>query len=402
MGSAQSNASTWLPRLDAEVPRLIEFLGSNSRKAASPVPGVPPTIGVLKGTGIGKEVIEATFRVLSAVEQALGIRFKLSYGGPIAEEAEARFGQALPDSVVEFCRGIFDEGGAILSGPGGGRYVYDLRRRFDLFCKFVPVRPWPELASAGKLLPAHLRGVDILIVRDNVSGVYQGESRTTTASAGRIVEHRFSYEESDVLRLAHVAARAAANRRGKMHVIVKDGGLPAMSALWREAGATAARSCGVEAVPMNVDRAAYELIQHPADFDVLVAPNLFGDVLADITGVLLASRGVTFSGNFNGDGHAVYQTNHGCAHDLTGRDMANPAGQILSLAMLLRESLGIRRAADCVESALAAAWRQGWRTADVAEPGCQIVGTRAMADCVAENIVQLTESRRHEAQAVAG
>src|SRR5207245_1461202 len=115
-------------------------------------------------------------------------------------------------------------------------------------------------------------------------------------------------------------------------------------------------------------------------FDVIVTPNLAGDILADIAGVLVSSRGVTFSGNFDAQGHGVYQTNHGCAADLAGTDTANPAGQFLSLAMLLRESFALDRAAGLVERALAEVWRAGWRTADLAEPGCRVIGTQAITE----------------------
>jgi 3-isopropylmalate dehydrogenase len=111
---------------------------------------------------------------------------------------------------------------------------------------------------------------------------------------------------------------------------------------------------------------------------------------------LVSSRGVTFSGNFDPQGHGVYQTNHGCAHDLAGTDTANPAGQIFSLAMLLRESFGLDNAADLIEKSLAEVWRAGWRTADLAEPGCRILGTKAMAGKVAEQIFHSQEIKSHE------
>jgi len=231
-------------------------------------------------------------------------------------------------------------------------------------------------------------------VRDNAGGVYQGEWRTRNTSAGRVADHAFSYSESQVRRIAEVAARAASNRRRLLHVIVKDSGVPSISALWRAVSQAVALQHGVEAKFMNVDLAAYELIRHPSKFDVMLAPNLFGDILADISGALLGSRGVTFSGNYDGGGHGVYQTNHGCAHDLAGTDTANPAAQILSLAMLLRESFGLDEPATLVESALAAAWAKGWRTADIAEPGCHTVGTSAMAEQVAAEVLRLAEARR--------
>ena len=294
---------------------------------------------------------------------------------------------------MNFCAGVFKLGGAILSGPGGGRYVYDLRRRFDLFCKFVPVQPSPELARAGKISPQFLKNVDLLIVRDNTGGVYQGQWGDRTTDKGRVAEHSFNYSEGEVFRIVEVAARAAAHRRGQLHVIVKEGGVPTVTALWRDVGDAVARKHGIEAKFMNIDLAAYELIQNPAWFDVIVAPNLFGDIIADVCGILVSSRGVTFSGNFNAHGHSVYQTNHGCAHDLAGMDTANPAGQILSLAMLLRESFGLDEAAALIEKSLAATWRAGRRTADLAEPGCRILGTKAMGEKVVEEVLRLAGSK---------
>jgi 3-isopropylmalate dehydrogenase len=350
-------------------------------------------IGVLEGTGIGPHVVRASLQVLQAVEQAMGLKFEVRQGGLIGEEAAASCGQWLPDDTAVFCADVFQAGGAILSGPGGGRYVYDLRRRFDLFCKFVPVQPAPELASAGRIAPCFLKDVDLLIVRDNTGGVYQGQWGDRATDHGRVAEHSFRYGEAEVHRLVEVAARAAADHRGKLHIIVKEGGIPTVTALWREVGGAVARRHGMEPVFMNVDLAAYELIQNPANFDVIVTPNLFGDILADVTGVLVSSRGVTFSGNFDPRGHGVYQTNHGCAHDLAGTDTANPAGQILSLAMLLRESFGLDAAAALVEQSLAAVWRAGWRTADLGEPGCTILGTQAIAEKVAEQVMRGTEKK---------
>ena len=176
-----------------------------------------------------------------------------------------------------------------------------------------------------------------------------------------------------------------------MHIVVKEGGVPTVTALWRDVGGAVARRYGVEAPFTNVDLAAYELIQNPAQFDVIAAPNLFGDILADVAGALVSSRGVTFSGNFDAHGHGVYQTNHGCARDLANADIANPAGQILSLAMLLRESFGLDTAATLIEKSLAEVWHAGWRTADLAEPGCRILGTNAMADKVAEQVLRSAE-----------
>ncbi len=381
---------------------LSRFLKPAEPASESPM-FTKPLIGVFEGNGIGPEVISAALKVLAVIQEALGVECELRHGGAIGEQAEADCGHALTDDVVKFCEDIFNHGGAILNGPGGGRYVYDLRRTFDLFCKFVPIQPWPELMRAGKLVPQQLRGVDILLVRDNAGGVYQGEWAACETTDGRFASHSFNYTEAQVRRVIEVAARAAAARRGQLHIIAKQGGVPAITALWREIGFEVARRHRVEPVLMNVDLAAYELIQRTQKFDVIVAPNLFGDILADIAGVLVGSRGMTFSGNFDGSGRAVYQTNHGCAHDLAGRDVANPAGQILSLAMLLRESFGMDRAARLIETSLAETWRQGWRTEDIIEPGCRLAGTRAFTQRVVEEIARRSEQESlHETRAVAG
>jgi 3-isopropylmalate dehydrogenase len=335
------------------------------------------------------------------VEQVTGLKFELCHGGAIGEEAEKHFGASLPESTARFFTEIFARGGAILNGPGGGRYVYDLRKRFDLFCKFAPIRPCPQLSRIAPVIANNAHPMDMLIVRDNIAGAYQGHWSTHETEAGKIAEHTFSYTSRQIQRLAEVAARAAAARRGKMHVIVKDGGLPAVTALWREVSVAEAIRQEVEAIFVNVDLAAYEFIRNPGQFDVVLTPNLFGDILVDITGALLGSRGVTFSGNYDPAGNGVYQTNHGCAHDLAGADVANPAGQILSLSMMLRESFGLGDAATLIETALAAAWQDGWRTADIAEPDCRVVGTRAMAEQVSQYVLRLAEKPTHEIRVAA-
>lgn len=318
---------------------------------------------------------------------ATGLRLcKVRRSETIFDTAKRDGGSPLPEAIVRFNAGVFEAGGAVLSGPVGGRHVYDLRRQFDLFCKLVPVRPWPQLARSAQIAADELARVDMLIVRDNAGGVYQGRWETRGTPAGQVAEHAFSYSEKQVFRLAEVAARAAMHRRGRLHIVVKDAGLPSISALWREVGEAVSDQYGLEARFMNVDLAAYELIHKPSVFDVVLTPNLFGDILVDVTGALLGSRGVTFSGNFDAAGNGVYQTNHGCALDLTGADVANPAGQMLSLAMLLRESFGLDEAAALIERALAGTWALGWRTADVAEAGCRVVGTKAMAEQVARQV----------------
>jgi 3-isopropylmalate dehydrogenase len=350
-------------------------------------------IGVLPGEGIGPEVIGAALTVLSAVESAGGARFEVRTGGPIGREAEVLSGRTLTEEVASFCADLFGAGGAILAGPGGGRFVYDLRRRFDLFCKISPLCPMDALAHAGRLKVSAVAGADILILRENVGGVYQGEwSEASDPTEGRVCDHRFRYSERQVRRILEAAAALASRRRGQLAVVVKDSGIPAVSALWRDVGEAAASRAGVRAVFTDVDLMAYRLIQEPRAFDVIAAPNLFGDILADLGAVLLGSRGLSFSGNFSEDGAAVYQTNHGSAPDLAGLDQANPIGQIASLAMLLRESFGLAREAAWIEAGIGDVLRLGLRTFDILEEGTSLVGTAEMGERIASAVLRLARA----------
>ena len=351
----------------------------------------PYVLGVLEGEGVGPEVIGAALGVLAALD---GPKFDIRMGGAIGHKAEALDGKLTPD-IASFCDDIFSAGGVILAGPGGGRFVYDLRRRFDLFCKIVPLLVSNELAEQNRLKERFLKDVDIVLLRENCSGLYQGEAAVEDhASEGRRVTHTFAYSEREVRRVVQPAAGIAASRRGKLTVVVKDGGLPAISDLWRDCATAAAQAVGIKCSFANIDLAAYQMIQEPRNLDVIVAPNLFGDVLADLGAVLIGGRGVSFSGNFAGDGTAVYQTNHGSAFDLAGQDRANPVGQIFSLAMLLRESFGLFEEAALIENAVASVWREGWRTVDLGGVGNRIVGCAQMGELVAASVAKLGKVRR--------
>ncbi|MFO0745794.1 MAG: isocitrate/isopropylmalate family dehydrogenase [Myxococcota bacterium] len=341
-------------------------------------------LGVFPGEGVGPEVVRAALAVLDAVRAAVGLEVEIVEGGVIGHESESAFGQPLSEPAVALCEAVFARGGAILHGPGGGRFVYDLRRRFDLFCKLVPLRAHRALVAQSRLKPEHVDGVDIVLVRDNAGGIYQGTWDERTTDEGRFASHTFGYAERDVRAIVAVAVRIAAARRGELLVVVKEGGVPTVSRLWRDVAEDEARAAGIRVRTVNVDLAAYQLIQSPRSLDVVAAPNLIGDVLADLGAVIEGGRGVSCSGNFTPSGLGVYQTNHGAAYDLAGSDRANPVGQILSLAMLLRESFGRGDAARLIETAVEWAWRRGALTDDLARVdrpavGCVEMGARVAA-----------------------
>lgn len=346
-------------------------------------------VGVIAGEGIGAEVIDAALLVLAAVTRATGSHLDVRR----MAEAPARpqDHNALTGACVEFCDATFAQHGALICGPMGGRFVYDLRARFDLYCKLVPLRPSPALADAGIVRPERLSNVDVLIVRENVGGLYFGESGRR--ENGQVAYHHFAYRAEHVNRIIEVAADLARLRRGKLSVIIKSGGLPDVSALWSEAAAAVRSGAALAVESVEVDNASFQLVADPQRFDVVVAPNLFGDILADAATVLLGSRGMSYSANFGANGRAVYQTGHGAAQDLARSDRANPVAQILSSAMMLRESFGLTSEAEAIETAVENVLASGVRTQDIAGPDSTIVGTQALAERIATDAARLAGER---------
>jgi 3-isopropylmalate dehydrogenase len=345
----------------------------------------PFVVGILRGEGSGPELIDAACNVLNAVAEPCRLNLCIKTGGDIGSLSAKRTGEFLADEVAQFCGEIFADGGAIMTGAAGGRFVYDMRRRFDLYYKLNPLRSYPELRDVCRMkLPA--QPLDILLVRESLQGVYQGISVEAIFDDGRQIEHTFVHTEKQVRAVMEVAASAAQRRRKILSVIGKNSGLPAIHSLWRACALEAAGTFRVEASFLDVDYAAYKLLQEPESFDVIVAPNCFGDILSDLGGVLAGSRGLTFGASYAADGAAVYQTNHGAAHDRAETDTANPVGQIFSLAMMLRQTFGLGSAARLIEDSVRALWRAGWRTADLSEPGCKVAGTRQFGELVAREI----------------
>jgi 3-isopropylmalate dehydrogenase len=265
--------------------------------------------------------------------------------------------------------------------------VYDLRERFRLFWKLNPIGVWPELDRARVLKPEAVRSADLVVVRETLSGLYAGSTvEVCECDGARSLEHRFLQSEQRVRRFLGAAARLAVQRSGRLAVVVKSGGLPELSAVWREAGAAESAAAGVEFRCLDIDFASYLMIQDPRSLDVVAAPNCFADILSDIGGVLMGGRGLTYGGSFGEQGEAVYQTNHGAAYELEGTGRANPLGQILSMAMLLRESFGLRAEADAVVGAVRRTLGRGVATADIAWRGCEVVGTAELTGMVVEEV----------------
>jgi 3-isopropylmalate dehydrogenase len=368
-------------------PRLSSTLNGGARPFDA---AAPHRIGILLGEGVGPEVVPVALDLLDVLRAHSSRSFEIRSGGLIGYPAKEVFGSSLSHEVTDFAREIFDGRGALFCGPGGERFVYELRREFDLYCKYTPLEPLPELRAAGSVRPEMVAGTDIVAVRENMGGLYQGEwSLDSHADGNRHASHSFSYSEPSVRRILHVAMRLAASRRGRLHVVLKPGGAPSISSLWRGCADDLAAEYGVELFEHEIDNAVYQMIANPAQFDVLVSPNMFGDVLADCGSLLLATRGLSYSGNFGDQGRAAYQTGHGAARDIAGKGIANPVGQILSLGMMLRETFDWPEADAALREAVRMTYRQGKCTGDVAMPDHEVVGTAAFGKAVKDNLEQI-------------
>ena len=343
---------------------------------------------VLPGDGIGPEVTAQATRVLETVAATFGFGLELREA-PIGGAAFDAVGRPLPDDTLALCR----EADALFLGAVGGpqwaevavelrpeQGLLNLRQALGLFANLRPIKTHPELAAASPLRPERLEGVDIIIVRELTGGIYFGERGRTESAAFDTCE----YSVSEVERICRVAGRLAQERRQKVTSVDKANVLDT-SRLWRETATRlfATEFPAVELEHLYIDAAAMHLLSRPADFDIMVTDNMFGDILSDEASMLIGSLGMLPSASLSAAGTGLYEPIHGSAPDIAGQDMANPCGAILSIAMLLRHSFALPEAADAVELAVRKTLEAGVRTADLAAiDGEKPAGTAAFGDAV--------------------
>jgi 3-isopropylmalate dehydrogenase len=358
----------------------------------------------IPGDGVGPEVIAAARRVVDAAGERFGFTvewIEVLAGGVAIDEYEV----AIRPADIERCR----TADAVLLGAVGGpkwsdpsarvrpeQALFALRSGLGLFANLRPVTVHPALVPSSPLRPELLEGVDLLIVRELTGGIYFGQpSEERPSQAGREAVDTMVYNEGEIRRVVLLAGAMAAKRRGKLTSVDKANVL-ATSRLWRKVvDEERRRFPSVEVSHQLVDSCAMLLVRKPADFDVIVTENLFGDILSDEAAVLVGSLGMLPSASL-GDRltqhgtFGLYEPIHGSAPDIAGEDKANPIGTILSAAMLLRLSLGLDEAARAVEAAVNDTLGRGWRTVDLADPddpddGLVVVGTTGFATAVIES-----------------
>lgn len=354
------------------------------------------TITLLPGDGIGPEIMAQGRRVLDAVATRFGHTFTFHEGliGGCAIDAT---GTALPEETLGLC---LNSDAVLLAAVGGPRWsdpqapvrpeqgLLGLRRAMGVFANLRPVVVPDALADASPLRPERVRGVDVLIVRELTGGLYFGTPQgRETVNGERSAVDTMRYTESEIRRVVRLAFELARGRRRKVTSVDKANVL-ASSRLWREVThEVAADYPDVECEDILVDACAMYLINRPADFDVIVTENMFGDILSDEASMIAGSLGMLPSASLGEPGRpGLYEPIHGSAPDIAGRDIANPLATILSVAMMLRSSLGLAEEAAAVEAAVAQALAEGARTADIARPGEPSIGTAEMGARVAARI----------------
>ncbi|MCS6927167.1 MAG: 3-isopropylmalate dehydrogenase [Candidatus Binatia bacterium] len=354
-------------------------------------------IAVFAGDGIGPEVIGEAIAALQVVEKTFNcpLSFEYALAGGCSIDT---YGVALTDSALRLAK----ESDAVLLGAVGGpkwddpkasvrpeQAILALRKELGLFANLRPVRVNPHLLNASTLKPEVLEGVDVVVVRELTGGVYYGRpSERRIGAAGREAVDTIFYTEGEVARLMRTSFELARKRRKKVTSVDK-ANILATSRLWREvAHEVAAEYPDVQYEDVLVDAMAMHLIRRPRDFDVIAAENMFGDILTDEASMLAGSMGLLPSASLGEGRRGLYEPIHGTAPDIAGQDKANPLATILSAALMLRLSFGQDQAAHAIEQAVDAVLADGYRTADIAQPGCRLVGCKEMGRLVRDRLEQ--------------
>jgi len=363
-------------------------------------------ICLLPGDGIGPEITAEAVKVLGVIGTKHGATFAYDEAllGGAAIDAT---GSALPDETVATA---MRADAVLLAAIGGPKWdttdpdkprpeqgLLGIRKALGLYANLRPVKIFDALRDASTLKPEFLEGVDMLIVRELTGGLYFGERARErdvagageNGAAGMRAFDTMDYQEFEIARIARTAFQAARTRSGRVHSVDKANVLET-SRLWREVvhRVHAAEFSDVELVDQLVDNSAMQLIRNPAQFDVMVTENMFGDILSDEASMLTGSLGMLASASL-GDGTALYEPSHGSAPDIAGQGVANPLAMLLSVELMLRYSFELHDAADELATAIEGVLADGWRTRDIASadtPADRVVGTAAMGDLVADRL----------------
>jgi len=350
---------------------------------------------ILPGDGIGKEIVAQAIKVIDSLNANHGLDMNLVHG-LIGGSAYDETGSPLPEETLIAAK----ECESIILGAVGGqqwdslerglrpeRGLLGIRAELDLFSNLRPAILYPQLANASTLKNEVVSGLDLMIVRELVGGIYFGQPRGIEIKDGeRFGVNSATYFESEIARIGHSAFQIA-QKRDKRVCSVDKANVLEVCELWREVmEEVSPHYPDVELTHMLVDTAAMQLVRAPKQFDVMVTSNLFGDILSDCAAMLTGSIGMLPSASLNKNNYGMYEPIHGSAPDIAGKDIANPLATILSVSMMLRYSLNQAPLADRINTAVNVVLDQGYRTKDISTVGDTIVGTEAMGDLIVDAI----------------
>ena len=352
-------------------------------------------ITVLKGDGIGPEIVDEAIKVLNRAGEKFGFKFNYNYQllGGCAIDAT---GVPYPKETADACKASQ----AVLLGAVGGpkwdsqpgnnrpeKGLLAIREDLGLFANLRPAKIFAPLKSASPIKEEIIGdGLDILIVRELTGGIYFGDRGTYEENGvvGAYDTERYTYPE--IKRIVKAGFEYAMKREKRLTCVDKANVLDS-SRLWRKIVHEVAKDYPeVEVSDMLVDNCAMQLVMNPGQFDVILTENMFGDILSDEASMITGSIGMLSSASLNKTKLGLYEPSHGSAPDIAGKNVANPIATILSAAMMLRYSLDLDKEADAIEAAVAAVLKEGYRTTDIMSEGCTLVGTDKMGDLIAERV----------------
>ncbi len=350
-------------------------------------------IALIKGDGIGPEVVGEAVKVMDAIGEKFGHTFEYTdilMGGCAIDAV----GKSYPDGTAEKCRAC----DAVLLGAVGGpkwghstdpdkrpeTALLSIRKDLGLYANLRPAALRPALAEASPLKKETAdRGIDLMIVRELTGGIYFGKrERYATEDRGEEAADRMAYSEKEIARIGRRAFELARLRKKKLASVDKANVLET-SRLWRQIMHNLSQEyADVQYEDVLVDNMAMQLVKDPGQFDVVVTENMFGDILSDEASMITGSIGLLPSASIGDTAPGLYEPIHGSAPDIAGQDKANPIATILSVAMMFRYSFNLPDEAKAIESAVDAVLNEGWRTADIAKPGQTAVGTVKMGELI--------------------
>ena len=353
------------------------------------------TIAVIRGDYSSREFVKETLRVLDRIAEKYGHTFHY-VDAAMGGDAIDQYGEPLPEAELEKCR----KSDSVLLGSVGGpkwddmpgdkrpeKGLLKLRAGMGLYSNARPATIWPQLAPASPLRSdIAANGIDFIIIRELTGGVYFGDHKTENNGTEEVATDIMTYTEHEIRRIGKIGFETAMKRRKKLTSVDKANVLDT-SRLWRKIMHELKEEYPeVEYEDMLVDNCAMQIVKNPAQFDVIVTENMFGDILSDEASMITGSIGMIPSSSLGDTTVGVYEPIHGSAPDIAGKNIVNPTACILSAAMMLRYSFNMAEEADAIEAAVGAVLDKGFRTADNQSEGCTVLGTIEFTDRILEEL----------------